>query len=215
MFCLPLLHFATDVCKPYEELEVDWMHAANIPKWWGTVDIEKDVEVFKKSKLKWNIPLDQVLKLLQPLFEIDPYLPRSIVAALEPAELHYLCGSESFPILVCMASLLYWSSATNPRSLSNINFTLDITDSTERIVIQCMWLCVLRSKDNAVQVSEYTPPVAANGSRSSTISPPDKPLPSCCSHCSLHDLNARRMKKRKLELQIRLFEAQLARLDKE
>ncbi|XP_052228989.1 uncharacterized protein LOC127843173 [Dreissena polymorpha] len=63
------------------------------------------------------------------------------------------------------------------------------------------------------QKRRYTPSMAENGSRSSTIFPPDKPSPSCCSHCSLYELNA--LKKRKLELQIQLFEAQLARFDEE
>ncbi|XP_052235006.1 uncharacterized protein LOC127847252 [Dreissena polymorpha] len=65
----------------------------------------------------------------------------------------------------------------------------------------------------AMCTSRYTPSMAENGYRSATISPPDKPSPSCCSHCSLHELNA--LKKRKLELQIQLFEAQLARFDEE
>ncbi|KAH3849251.1 hypothetical protein DPMN_030965 [Dreissena polymorpha] len=40
-----------------------------------------------------------------------------------------------------------------------------------------------------------------------------KPATTCCSHCSLNELNV--LKKRKMELQIRLYKAQLARLGEE
>ncbi|KAH3849481.1 hypothetical protein DPMN_091884 [Dreissena polymorpha] len=61
--------------------------------------------------------------------------------------------------------------------------------------------------------SRYTPSVSENGSSSSAISPRDEPSHSCCSHCSLHEI--KRLKKRKLELQIRFYEAQLVRLGEE
>ncbi|KAH3710391.1 hypothetical protein DPMN_069869 [Dreissena polymorpha] len=62
----------------------------------------------------------------------------------------------------------------------------------------CTSIAAMSKSVSFNQKRRYTPSMAENGSRSSTISPPDKPSPSCCSHCSLYERNA--LKKRKLGL---------------
>ncbi|KAH3728284.1 hypothetical protein DPMN_054238 [Dreissena polymorpha] len=55
MFCLPLLHFVSDVCKPFEELGEDLSHSNITPKWWGIVDIESEIRTFQGSTYKWAV----------------------------------------------------------------------------------------------------------------------------------------------------------------
>ncbi|XP_052243691.1 E3 ubiquitin-protein ligase rnf213-alpha-like [Dreissena polymorpha] len=143
MFCLPLLHFVFGVCQPYDELGEDMSHASQAPKWWGIVDIKPEIDQFKNNTNKWNIPLDHVLKCLQPVFGLDPYLSRSIVAALTPIELYCLCDSDAIPIEVCLASLLFWSLASNP-SYTQHNIVLELYDNNEKIVCDCLLLVINR-----------------------------------------------------------------------
>ncbi|KAH3728285.1 hypothetical protein DPMN_054239 [Dreissena polymorpha] len=70
--------------------------------------------------------MEEVLTFLMPLFDMDPFLPRSIVAALVPIELHSLCQLEVFPIDVCLATLRFWSLRTNPQLPSRHQCTVTV-----------------------------------------------------------------------------------------
>ncbi|KAH3828403.1 uncharacterized protein LOC127832524 [Dreissena polymorpha] len=105
-----------------------------------------------------------------------------------------------------------------PRSLDTSMLQLthmrdDDQQDTENNMTTCTSSGAMSTPVSVNQKRRYTPSVSENGSSSSAISPRDEPSHSCCSHCSLHEI--KRLKKRKLELQIRFYEAQLARLGEE
>ncbi|XP_052271537.1 uncharacterized protein LOC127872246 [Dreissena polymorpha] len=89
----------------------------------------------------------------------------------------------------------------------------DDQQDTENNMTTCTSSGAMSTPVSVNQKRRYTPSVSENGSSSSAISPRDEPSHSCCSHCSLHEI--KRLKKRKLELQIRFYEAQLVRLGEE
>ncbi|WAR07278.1 R213A-like protein [Mya arenaria] len=49
MFCLPLLHFTSKLCEPFEEMVTNLTHAAVTPTWWGIADIETEVVAFQNT----------------------------------------------------------------------------------------------------------------------------------------------------------------------
>jgi len=53
---------------------------------------------------------------LNPLFEMDIYLPRSIVASLDVFELCSVLKENWVPIEVACATLLYWIKMTKSRN---------------------------------------------------------------------------------------------------
>ncbi|WAR07205.1 R213A-like protein [Mya arenaria] len=98
MFCLPLLHFTSKLCEPFEEMKKDLTHGEQKPKWWGIADIEAEVTTFQKSTNKWIVALEDVLQSLGPLFEMDYYLPRSIIASLTVEELVFVIDHKVIPV---------------------------------------------------------------------------------------------------------------------
>lgn len=52
-------------------------------------------------------PLKDILKVLHPLFELDFYLPRTILACLKPFELREVIGDEIIPVEICCASIFF------------------------------------------------------------------------------------------------------------
>lgn len=53
LFSVPIIHFMLDKCKPFENAPLTVDHDATVPKWWGVVEYENDIDCFK-DKLKWN-----------------------------------------------------------------------------------------------------------------------------------------------------------------
>ncbi|KAH3735719.1 hypothetical protein DPMN_042254 [Dreissena polymorpha] len=141
MFCLPLLHFTMGLCQPYDQPEENLEHAAGVPHWWGIVPIKDTVQAFWKNANKWIVPLDTLLQQMHPLFDMDFYLSRSIIAALHPTELFEIIHDPypQFPVEVLAASLLYWSRHTINQFYSGSNYCLvDVADDTEQAVLKCL-----------------------------------------------------------------------------
>ncbi|XP_052808603.1 E3 ubiquitin-protein ligase rnf213-alpha-like isoform X2 [Mya arenaria] len=140
MFCLPLLHFASKLCEPFEEMSKDMNHEEKRPKWWGIADIEAEVTTFQKNSYKWILPLEDVLQILGPLYEMDYYIPRSIVASLTVDEIVFVIDHEAIPVEVCCATLLHWMKATNPDNnrYSTYNYLYDESPGGEQLVTQCL-----------------------------------------------------------------------------
>ena len=54
MHCVPLWHFLTGKCKPFDKLPQDNKHAAIIPTWWGIADFEAEIR-YTKGKSDWKV----------------------------------------------------------------------------------------------------------------------------------------------------------------
>lgn len=55
-----------------------------------------------------------MLTNLKDHFQIDYYLPRSIVACLTPGDLKAIVGNEIVPVEVCCATLQFWIKTKTP-----------------------------------------------------------------------------------------------------
>ncbi|XP_052807608.1 E3 ubiquitin-protein ligase rnf213-alpha-like isoform X3 [Mya arenaria] len=137
MFCLPLLHFTSKLCEPFEEMVTNLTHAAVTPTWWGIADIETEVVAFQNTRNKWITSLQYMLLTLGPLFEMDFYLPRSIVASLTVEEIFSVIDNKVIPAEVCCATLLHWMKATNPEHFSN-KYLYEEYKGAEKLVTQCL-----------------------------------------------------------------------------
>jgi len=54
LFVLPLYHFLSGLCNPFDEMKEDLSHAAHKPSWWGTADVANAVERLKNST-EWSV----------------------------------------------------------------------------------------------------------------------------------------------------------------
>ncbi|XP_053396012.1 E3 ubiquitin-protein ligase rnf213-alpha-like [Mercenaria mercenaria] len=117
LFIMPLIHFLSDTCAPYDSVTDDAAHAGNVPVWWGTSHIGEDTTKKFKSfqNQSWVIPLGDVLKTLQRFFEIDYLLPRTIVASLNLYEIFEAISTGLIPTEVCCAALIYYLKTTRPK----------------------------------------------------------------------------------------------------
>ncbi|KAH3728522.1 hypothetical protein DPMN_054479 [Dreissena polymorpha] len=55
IFCLPVMHFITGLCQPYDQHEEDLTYASTIPKWWGIEAIKDIVDVFVNDGRHWQM----------------------------------------------------------------------------------------------------------------------------------------------------------------
>ncbi|XP_052808691.1 E3 ubiquitin-protein ligase rnf213-alpha-like isoform X2 [Mya arenaria] len=138
MYCLPLLHFVCKVCEPYEEMKKDLTHTAHVPKWWGIAEIVTAASEFQNASGHWIVSLDVIFQHLFPLFEMDFYLPRSIVASLLLSELPFLIDNEAVPVEVCSAALLYWMKKIYGNQNMFGNLLEEENVGNEKIVLVCM-----------------------------------------------------------------------------
>ncbi|WAR07347.1 R213A-like protein [Mya arenaria] len=116
MFCLPLLHFTSKLCEPFEEMVTNLTHAAVTPTWWGIADIETEVVAFQNTRNKWIT---------------------SIVASLTVEEIFSVIDNKVIPAEVCCATLLHWMKATNPEHFSN-KYLYEEYKGAEKLVTQCL-----------------------------------------------------------------------------
>ncbi|WAR07197.1 R213A-like protein [Mya arenaria] len=82
--------------------------------------------------------LDVIFQHLFPLFEMDFYLPRSIVASLLLSELPFLIDNEAVPVEVCSAALLYWMKKIYGNQNMFGNLLEEENVGNEKIVLVCM-----------------------------------------------------------------------------
>ncbi|XP_060562630.1 E3 ubiquitin-protein ligase RNF213-like [Ruditapes philippinarum] len=133
---MPLLHFLEGLCNPFDEPTSERNHADHVPRWWGIDEVKTTVATFKQDSHKWIFPLRDVLKSLQPLFEIDFYLPRAISACLKPVELREIIGENVMPVEVCCATMSYYIKDSNNSTTQNSTSTFH-ADGEEQTVIEC------------------------------------------------------------------------------
>ncbi|XP_060599995.1 E3 ubiquitin-protein ligase RNF213-like [Ruditapes philippinarum] len=136
LYGMPLLHFLEGLCNPFDEPTTEWNHADYVPKWWGIAKIEKTVTAFKQDGHNWKFNLRDVLKILQPLFEVDFYLPRTIAACLKPFELREIIAEDVFPVDVCCATICYYIKDSN-QITGGLTSTFDV-NGEEKTVIECV-----------------------------------------------------------------------------
>ncbi|XP_053389016.1 E3 ubiquitin-protein ligase rnf213-alpha-like, partial [Mercenaria mercenaria] len=92
-YLLPVLHFLSGTCAPFEEVSLNVNHAAVKPYWWGlmiTEDFEKIKNRFMFNQHRPKIPPQTIIRKMRGLFTADYYLPRSIVASLTLNEIREL-----------------------------------------------------------------------------------------------------------------------------
>ncbi|WAR11571.1 R213A-like protein [Mya arenaria] len=145
LYCLPLLHFTSDLVRPYDKCKFDLSYADAVPTWWGIEDISKFVEAFKKCKKDWAITPVEMYKNLQIWMQMDFYLPRSFVACLSAKELLEVLKKINIPLDVCVASLRFWVDTTNPCYKDKFVY---IAQGDEQIVIQCLETFLIRLKSS-------------------------------------------------------------------
>ncbi|XP_053396346.1 E3 ubiquitin-protein ligase rnf213-alpha-like isoform X3 [Mercenaria mercenaria] len=112
---LPWVHFLSDECVPFQASEVDVKHDQT-QIWWGVSAIDRELEGFKKKRENWSIPAEKMLKLLQPLFEMDYLLPRSFIAAVDLADLEKVLETRAIPVEACLAYMTYMLNVTKPET---------------------------------------------------------------------------------------------------
>ncbi|XP_052242494.1 E3 ubiquitin-protein ligase rnf213-alpha-like [Dreissena polymorpha] len=134
MYCLPLFHLVFGVCTPFEEKTKVIDHANDKPIWWGVAEIQDVVASFKSNNNKSLISLDTVVNKLIPLFEMDFYLPRSIVASFSCSDLHKLT-EQWVPIEVACAALVYWTKTTRETYSSLYNDNEKKVDETLNVIL--------------------------------------------------------------------------------
>ncbi|XP_053396357.1 E3 ubiquitin-protein ligase rnf213-alpha-like [Mercenaria mercenaria] len=139
LFCLPLIHFLEDICKPFGKVTTQRNHSDRVPRWWGIVEIQSAVDSFKRNSYRWQISLASILATMQPLFEMDFYLPRSIIACLKPVELREVIGEEILPVEVCCATLCCFIKRTKPSyNQGNQVSTESDVIGEEKTVVDCI-----------------------------------------------------------------------------
>jgi len=74
-----------------------------------------------------------VITTLNPLFEMDIYLPRSIVASLNVFELNVVLKESWVPIEVACAAILYWMKKTRAR---NVFISSPYVTEEEKVILQ-------------------------------------------------------------------------------
>ncbi|XP_053396351.1 E3 ubiquitin-protein ligase RNF213-like isoform X8 [Mercenaria mercenaria] len=66
--------------------------------------------------MKEKSPAEKMLKLLQPLFEMDYLLPRSFIAAVDLADLEKVLETRAIPVEACLAYMTYMLNVTKPET---------------------------------------------------------------------------------------------------
>ncbi|XP_053391032.1 E3 ubiquitin-protein ligase rnf213-alpha-like, partial [Mercenaria mercenaria] len=138
---MPWVHFLSGKCVPFEVPPVDVKHDEYKPVWWGVAEIERDLDYFKGKSEKWSIPIENMLKHLQPLFEADYFLPRSFIAAVDLGDLQKVIETKTIPVEACLAHLTYRLKTIKPLSYfdyhDNCNKLHSMT-TDEKTVQQCV-----------------------------------------------------------------------------
>ncbi|XP_053388233.1 E3 ubiquitin-protein ligase rnf213-alpha-like, partial [Mercenaria mercenaria] len=137
LYCMPLIHFLEAICLPFAEPTKEKNHDDYVPKWWGIAELKKTVDIFKRDCHKWKTPIVDVIGILQPLFEMDFYLPRSIIASMRPYECREIIGQEIFPVEVCCATICFYIEDTYPKFCTSSRSFSDVSGE-ERTVIECI-----------------------------------------------------------------------------
>ncbi|ESO09859.1 hypothetical protein HELRODRAFT_167678 [Helobdella robusta] len=122
---LPLFHLLNGEVKPFE-MKFNENH--DDPNWWGIEKFQKFIDDFKlehRSKLSWK----QSLEHLQPLFEFDKLLPRSVLAVMNLHQVPEVI--EMFPLDGSLANVYYFI-----RKIAYHNYT------DQEIIIEALNNCL-------------------------------------------------------------------------
>ncbi|XP_053390334.1 E3 ubiquitin-protein ligase RNF213-like [Mercenaria mercenaria] len=116
LYLMPWIHFLSEACTPFEKPPFDVNHDRKEPVWWGISHLGEDaLKYFKGKTESWTIPINSVLQVVEPLFEMDYLLPRTFMTAVELKDLDAVIKSQKIPLEVCLANLTYFLRTTKPR----------------------------------------------------------------------------------------------------
>ncbi|XP_060597648.1 E3 ubiquitin-protein ligase rnf213-alpha-like, partial [Ruditapes philippinarum] len=135
---LPLVHFLSDNCLPFQPPEVDVGHDKSQPTWWGIADIDKELDEFKKKRGNWLIQVEKMLSILSPLFEMDYLLPRSFLAAVDLSDLQKVLETREIPVEACLARLTYQLKVNKPETNYYDSSKLRDMSNAEKTVQHCI-----------------------------------------------------------------------------
>ncbi|XP_033741838.1 E3 ubiquitin-protein ligase rnf213-alpha-like [Pecten maximus] len=106
LFVVPLLHFMSGKTVPYEKPSTETGHSDYKPVWWGVEEYKKNPEYFA-GKTSWNIGFNELLQRLAPLFDVDYFLPRTLMTVVKMVDMKDAVRSRLFPPDLCVAKLYY------------------------------------------------------------------------------------------------------------
>ncbi|XP_053396018.1 E3 ubiquitin-protein ligase rnf213-alpha-like [Mercenaria mercenaria] len=155
MFCLPLFHFISGICEPFDIPGKDKTHSAKKPVWWGTNDILDGLRKFKAASGNWDLPLREVLECLEPLFAMDFYLPRSIVASLTRAEVKEVIEMRIVPVEISSAAVYYYQTRL-PKYPSYFSEDEKILNECKTLLLQELQEYFLPDKMSEKQIESDT-----------------------------------------------------------
>ncbi|KAK3098854.1 hypothetical protein FSP39_023768 [Pinctada imbricata] len=104
--CVPLWHFLSGKCEPFEDTPKDCAHDDPTPKWWGIADFTEEIGFFK-AKTHWTMSAANMAGILHPTFRADYLMSRTFVAVLKFENLDEIFKTRFFPPEVLLASLYY------------------------------------------------------------------------------------------------------------
>ncbi|XP_052062754.1 E3 ubiquitin-protein ligase rnf213-alpha-like isoform X2 [Mytilus californianus] len=111
MFCVPVIHFMLNDIRPFEEPTVKVNHNDSVPKWWGIDQFGYDIDHFKYQS-KWDRSAGDMFKVLNPYFDVDYLLPRTLIASLKLEMLQDVLTTNRIPLDITIAVLYYYLRVT-------------------------------------------------------------------------------------------------------
>ncbi|XP_052062680.1 E3 ubiquitin-protein ligase rnf213-alpha-like isoform X2 [Mytilus californianus] len=138
MFCVPMIHFLLKKCKPFEEAPAKVDHDVREPEWWGIVEYRKDIDHFK-DKVKWDRTDEEIVAKLTPYFDVDYFLPRTLIGSLNLDMLIPVVeATNNISPDIILASMYYYLRSSNNYELikkiihhvtvKTLNKELDLSD---------------------------------------------------------------------------------------
>ncbi|KAK3585581.1 hypothetical protein CHS0354_036768 [Potamilus streckersoni] len=137
--CVPLYHFLTGRVRPFEPVPYDPSYDKQELKWLG---IESFVEVVDNYNMvthsRWTEPIQKVITVLHPLFELDYLLPRTMLAVFNLEEVEEAIATGKMPLEVCAACLVYFMRKMRAEYPTRV-----VTHSQKRVIAA---ICALENQ---------------------------------------------------------------------
>ncbi|KAL3881536.1 hypothetical protein ACJMK2_027968, partial [Sinanodonta woodiana] len=134
LHCIPLLHMISGDVRPYQSPSADDKHDIDYVSWCGIQLIRNAVEKFREIPTTWLIPLQEMIRILTPLFELDYFLPRTLMAALRLHEVEEVMRFKVMPPEVCIAACTNYIKYTRPMLRDGVTAVRD----EDKEMVRCL-----------------------------------------------------------------------------
>ncbi|VDI55691.1 Hypothetical predicted protein, partial [Mytilus galloprovincialis] len=170
--CVPLYHFLSRQCNPFQKIPPYVNHSDAVPSWWGITNFKTELTYFQRSE--WNSAPNDVIEALEPYFDIDFLLPRVIMASMNLKRFLEMDFSKIRPeITLAVFSCFMKSSPMSQKSIkefkelffkmesimSNLNERYQSYEDAKRsfhIAKDLMTICITQERVSRVPVLEIT-----------------------------------------------------------